>query len=480
MSYQWIPHEGPQTDFCSRGEFEVLFGGAAGPGKTDCLIMEATRFVYHPRYRAIILRRTFPQLQEIIDRTRTWYPLIDPKAVFRATEHRWYFPSGATIQLGHMQHEPDKYNYQGKEFHFVGFDEVTQFTEGQYLYLFSRTRSTVTELPSRIRSTTNPGGIGHLWCKKRFIDVAKPGETYVDPETGLSRVFIPAKLQDNPTLLANDPGYVQRLMSLPPIERMRLLEGTWDIFEGQVFTELSQRVHGCEPFQIPPEWEKFMVLDWGYAKPFSVGWYAVDYDGVLYRYREYYGCKDGEEDKGLRMTAPEVARGILEREKEKVRYRIADPACWNATPKKDKTLGPSVVEDMAKEGVHFLKADNNRELGKLQVHQRLKIEEKRNADGEVIEEHPQVIIFNDQVGFWRTMPMLRADEKNIEDVDTNQEDHIYDEFRYACMSRPITTKYKAQGPPPGSFAAERSKLIRARKYAQQHGISLGEAYQRIR
>jgi len=283
MTYLWQPHPGPQEDFCSRGEFEVLFGGAAGPGKTDCLIMEATRHVHHPTYSAVIFRRTFPQLQEIIDRCWHWYPKINPGAQYRSTEHRWYWPSGATINLSHMQFEADKYSHQGKEYHFVGFDEVTQFTVSQYLYLHSRVRSTDAAIPIRIRATTNPGGIGHVWCKERFVDIAAPLRPYVDPNTGQSRVFIPASVHDNPTLVENDPAYVKRLEALPEIEKMRLLYGVWDVFEGQVFPDLSQRVHGFEPFQPPPEWEKFMVFDWGYAKPFSIGWYAVDFDGIIYR-----------------------------------------------------------------------------------------------------------------------------------------------------------------------------------------------------
>lgn len=475
----WKPHPGPQTEFCSRGEFEVLFGGAAGPGKTDCLIMEATRFADHPRYRGIILRRTFPQLQEIIDRCHTWYKLIDENNVYRATEHRWYWPSGGTIQLGHMQHSIDKYNYQGKEYHFVGFDEVSQFEEDQYLYLFSRCRSTVPEIHPRIRATTNPGGIGHRWCKARFVDICQPRETYIDPQTGLSRIFIPAKLTDNPTLIDNDPGYVSRLKALPEVERKRLLDGSWDIFEGQAFPELSQRIHGCEPFQIPPEWEKFMVLDWGYAKPFSVGWYALNYEGIIYRYREWYGVKENAEDVGLRMTAIEVARGIWEREKEKIKFRVADPACWNQQPRKDKTLGPSITEDMAKEALHFIRADNNRLLGKLQVHQRLRVEQETDSRGEIIGEHPNLVVFNDQKHFWRTLLELRTDPRNDEDVDTDQEDHIYDEARYALMARPLIPK-RVERIPHGSFMAERDKLIRAKKYAQRYGVSLAAAYQRMR
>lgn len=441
--------------------------------------MEALRFIDHSRYQGLLLRRTYPQLQEIIDRCYEYYPYVG--GIYRSTEHRWYFPSGAKIVLGHMQHENDKYNYQGKQYQYIGFDELTQFTESQYLYLFSRSRKGKSEVPVRIRAASNPGGIGHQFVKQRFIDAAKPGETYIDPKTGLSRIFIPGRLTDNPTLLNKDPEYINRLMALPEIERKRLLEGIWDIFEGQAFPELSMRVHGCEPFPIPPDWEKFIALDWGYSRPFSIGWYAVDFDGILYRYREWYGCKEGEHNSGLRITAVDVARGILDREKEKIRYRVADPACWNQQIRKDKTLGPSITDDMAKEGLQFIKADNNRLLGKLQVHERFKVVEETDKDGVVVQERPQVVVFNNCTHFWRTMQLLGLDPKNSEDVETDrQEDHVYDEFRYACMSRPIVPRHKVAGPPPGSFAAERARLIRAKKYAQRHGVSLAAAYQKIR
>ncbi len=476
----WTPHPGQQTIFCQSGEFEVLFGGAAGPGKTDCIVAEATRDVGNKNYRALLLRRTFPQLQEIIDRCFKLYPGIG--AYYRATEHRWYFPTGATVQLGHMQHENDKYNYQGKEYQFVGFDELTQFTETQYTYLFSRVRSTDPTIPSRVRSSTNPGGIGHYWVKERFITITEWGKVHVDPASGLSRRFIPGKLEDNPSLMLNDPGYLDRLEALPEIERMRLKEGIWDAFEGQVFTELSQRVHGIEPFDIPPEWEKIMVFDWGYARPFSCGWYAMDYDGILYRYREWYGLKPGETNVGLKMQAFEVARGILNRETEKISYRVADPSIWHPRPesRKSESRGPTIQEDMANEGVFFLKADNDRLQGKMQVHKRLKIEEEIDIEtGEVISEHPQVYVFNDQENFWRTIPQLYESMKNPEDIDTDQEDHIYDDFRYMCMARPVKPK-KVERIPTGSFQSERTRLIKAKKYAKRHGISLGMAYNRIR
>ena len=487
----WYPHPGPQKEFCSRGEFEVLFGGAAGPGKTDCLIFEATRFVEHRGYRGLILRRTFPQLQEIIDRCWNWYPYMG--GTYRAGEHRWYWDTGGTVQLGHMQHEADKYNYQGKEFHFIGFDEVTQFTSTQYTYLHSRARSTDPDIPVRIRATTNPGGIGHIWCRERFVEIVKPFETYIDPQTGQSRCFIPAKVYDNPTLIENDPQYVRRLESLPEIEKQRLLHGVWDVFEGQVFVELTQRLHGCDSFDIPPEWEKFMAFDWGYSRPWAALWFAVDFDGILYLYREKYGAKDYEDwvsgkntspdwNKGVRQTNTEICREILKCETEKINYRVADPACWAPTKLRgsNKNFGPSFIEDARNENLFFLKADNDRMRGKQQVHERFKLEEETDPKtGEVTDEYVRFQAFTSCKRWWGEMQALYEDPKNPEDVDTDQPDEGYDCFRYGAMSRPIIPKIKPKER-PGTFQAERKRLIKAKQYARRHGLSLAAAYARVR
>lgn len=484
----WLPHPGAQEEFLRRSEFEVLFGGAAGPGKTDCLIAAMTADIEHPRYRGLILRRTFPQLQEIIDRCHQHYPRMG--GVYRSTDKRWLFPSGALIDLGHMQHELDKYNYQGKQYHRVGWDELTQFLESQYTYIVnSRIRTVDPELIPQSIATTNPGGIGHNWVKERFISVGHPLRTYFDPKSGLSRVFVPATIEDNPTLFENDREYLSRLESLPEIEKMRLRHGIWDAFEGQVFTELSARVHGCDPFDIPPDWERYCILDWGYAKPFSVGWYAVDYDGVIYRYREWYGCKKETEnvaegaDVGLKLAAWEVAKGVLERERgERVRHRYADPSIWHPRQesRKNESRGVTIHEDFVNEGVYFLKADNDREHGKMQVHKRLQLEPDIDSEtGEVLSENPQVRIFNTCKGFWRTIPALREDERNPEDIDTKQEDHVYDEFRYMCMARPVAPK-RVSKIPLNSFQAERARLIRAKQYARAHGTSVASAYSRLR
>ena len=477
----WFPHEGAQEEFCSRGEFEVLYGGAAGPGKTDCLISLALRHIDNPNYKGLILRRTFPRLEEIVDRCYERYP--NHGGVYRTVQRRWFFPSGASIRLGHMQHEEDKRDYQGKEYQFIGWDELTEFTQSQYEYVtISRSRTKDSTLPVRIRATTNPGGIGHSWVKKRFIDVADPGETYIDPDTNLSRCFIPGRVTDNKTLMREDPGYIKRLEALPEIEKRRLLYGDWDSFEGQIFSRLSMQTHGIDPFQIPPEWEKIMCFDWGFAHPFSCGWYAVDYDGIIYRYREWYGAKPGEVNVGLRMIATDVARKILEieqRENDNVRIRIADPNIFYNLPKfrNKECIGQTVSEDFMSQGVYFMKADNDRLHGIQQVHKRLQLVESVE-DGEIIE-HPQFFAFNDQPHFWRTMTELRESPRNPEDVDTDQEDHIYDEFRYMCMSRPVRPR-KIEAMPRGSFMATRNRLIRAKKYATQHGVSLQTAYSRVR
>jgi hypothetical protein len=475
----WRPHEGPQELFCRSGAFEVLYGGAAGPGKTECLVMLPTRFIGHPRFRGLLLRRTFPQLREIIDRTFRYYPSIG--GVYRATDHRWVFPSGATIELGHMQHADDKYNYQGREYHFVGFDELTQFLRDQYLYLFSRARSTIPELPPLIRATCNPGGPGHNFVFSRFVS-GVPNKVRVDRDTGLTRLFIPGTLYDNPTLINTDPNYVKRLEALPEVEKRRLLYGDWDTFEGQAF-KITKETHGIEPFDVPPEWSRYCVMDWGYSKPFSVGWYAVDYDGNLYRYREWYGCKENEADVGLQMTAAEVARGILEREHENIKLRIADPSIFHNLPRNRRNEiigGQSIAHDFAQAGVVFQKADNQRLQGLHQVQRRFQMQEDVDTDtGEILTGAPTFYAFNDQREFWRVVPTLRFDPKNPEDIETDkQEDHIYDEVRYMSMLRPLKPRVQKQDD-TGSFQNERSRYLRAKRMANRRGISMSEAYRRI-
>ncbi len=485
----WVPHLGAQTEFLCRSEFEVLFGGAAGPGKTDCIIAAMLRDIENPRYRGLILRRTFPQLSEIRDRCRDLYPEMG--GIYNVGDKRWTFPSGAMITLGHMQHEDSKYNYHGHEYHRVAFDELTQFTETQYLYLFSRVRTTDPEMECQIISSSNPGNIGHAWVKERFQPGERDGKTVYDDKTGLSRVFIPATVDDNPTLFESDPDYIKRLESASDIDVKRYRHGIWDAFEGQIFTELVKSLQGYADFPIPPEWERFCVFDWGFARPFSVGWYAVDYDGVIFRYREWYGSRraNGMQsdhwDEGIKMQAWEVARGILKIERdagEKIKRRVADASIWGKHPefRKQEARGPTINDDFIAEGVYFTKSDRDRDAGKLQVHKRLKpIIELDKETGEIVSQSAMLMIAHSCNSFWRTMALLCEDPKNPDDVNTKQEDHIYDEVRYACMSRPLSPK-AVERIPADSFQATRTRLIRARKYARSHGCTVDQAYGRTR
>jgi len=493
VSFAWYPHPGPQTTFCKSWQDEVLFGGAAGPGKTDCLIMEAARFVDRPQYHGLIARRTFPQLQEIIDRCHKYYPLIGGE--WRAGEHRWYFPKGGKVSLGHCQNENDHYNYQGKEYQFIGLDEAGQFLPKQILYLFSRIRAGGENLPKRMRYASNPGGPGHQFLKDRFRigeypeghvtqweDVKVEIAPNVIIEERISRVFIPGRLSDNPSLLVNDPGYVARLMQLPEIERMRLLKGIWDAFEGQAFIELNYETHGADEFDIPPEWPRYRSFDWGYSAPFSVGWWAVDYDNKLYRYREWYGGKKDEGRQkyvGLRMSATEIARGIIEREAEERQHGIrvnpgpADPSIWNQRrDPRTGVIGPSVADEMLHEGITWLRGDNDRVLGRQQLHSRL----QPDNDGA-----PRMFIFKTCKDWWRTIPLLRESQRNPEDIEQGGdiEDHQYDETRYFLRFRPISAMRKQQTD-AGSFTAERRRFLKAKKYAVSHGVSIDQAYGMVR
>ena len=484
----WYPHPGPQTVFCESWEDEVLFGGAAGPGKTDCLVMEAPRFVEYPDYRAIIFRKTFPELLDILDRMHGCYPDIGGE--YRAGDNRWNFPSGAKVQLGHMADKDSHYQHQGKQYHFVGFDEAGQFFPNQLLYLFSRTRTTNPLIPKRMRYTSNPGGPAHQFLKDRFrigqypegnrtfeerVILTLPDGTKID-ET-IYRKFIPGHVWDNPTLLKNDPGYVAWLYQLPEIERLRLLEGIWDSFEGQFFPELNKEIHSFD-FECPRDWEFFGVMDWGYSKPWVYGVWAVDYEGTLHLQHLHYGCKEGMPDTGVKQTSAEIARTIKEIEKKfpKMGYRVAGHDIWVPKRGRDKILGPPPQEDMSREGVHFIKADNSRIQGWQQLRMRLKPDPETG--------NPAVYFHESCDDLWRVMPLMVENPLNPEDMAEKVkghalEDHIPEMVRYAVMSRPIKPRHIPTGPPVGSFQYERQKYIRAKQIARSKGISLVDAYRRI-
>ena len=441
-----------------RGEYEALYGGAAGGGKSDALLAEALRQVHIPHYRAILFRKTYPQLTELIDRSLAIYKRAFPAARYNEQKHVWVFPSGAKIYFGNMTREQDRINYQGKRYDFIGFDELTHFTWGEYSYMFSRNRPSGPGTRVYIRAATNPGGVGHGWVKERFITPAPPLTPIEDDYDVVTpggdarrlkrrRVFVPSSVFDNRALLKNDPMYLASLAMLPQAERNALLYGSWDSFDGQVFTEWRndpahyedrQWTHVIAPFRIPRNWRVYRGFDWGYARPFSVGWWAADEDGRLYRIAEYYGW-NGTPNVGIRMEVAEVAREIrrVEGEDENLRGRriagIADPAI------SQRDGGDSIADIMAKCQVYWDKADNTRLAGKMQYHYRLAFDQQGI---------PMLYVFENCKQFIRTIPNLVYDQKRVEDVDTAGEDHIYDEGRYVLMESPISPRVAAKPAPP--------------------------------
>lgn len=447
----WKPQP-RQRIFMARKENEALYGGAAGGGKSDCAVAEGLRQVNIPHYRGIILRKTYPQLSELIDRSREIYHAAYPDAKFNEQKHCWTFPSGAKIYFGAMQHTKDRTNYQGKRYDYIDFDELTHFTWDEYSYLFSRNRPNGPGTRCYIRAQANPGGIGHGWVKERFITAAPPltpiyeevNIIFPDGHTekkSRSRIFVPSSVFDNKILLENDPEYITRLASLPENERKALLYGDWDCFSGQVFTEWRDNpdgyktrvnTHVIEPFRVPSYWEIYRGFDFGYSRPFSVGWYAVDQDGRMYRIREFYGCT-GVPNEGIRMEPGQIARKIRQIEAEDPNLRnkkihgIADPSIF------DESRGESVAQMMEREGVYFEKADNTRIAGKMQIHNRLAFDENGI---------PMLYIFSTCRHFIRTVPALVYSSSDVEDIDTDAEDHIYDEVRYVAMEHPISPPRK--------------------------------------
>lgn len=431
----WQPQKGPQTDFIATPVFEALIGGAAGGGKSEGLLGDSLRQVHKPRYRAIIFRRKTKNLQHLIDRSQEIIPKAFPGADWKDSIKTWAFPSGAKLLLWHMEEEKHKFDHDGLQYQFIGFDELTHFTETQYLYMHSRCRSSDPDIDCYVRASGMPQGRGVAWVKVRFIDNG-PYNVFKDPETGLERVFIPARLEDNPALMKNDPLYEQRLKLMGPKLYRALRHGDWTVVEGAAFEELDPQVHKVNPHEPPMGVPVWRSLDWGYAKPFSVGWYYTNSDKQTVRFKEWYGCSGP--DKGIRMGPREVAKGIKEIDKRfTVVDGIADPSIWSKIDD-----GPSIAEAMEQEGVIWRAANNDRIQGKMEIHRRLSMVET----GE-----PQLLVTSDCKHWWRTFPMLQCDPRRPEDVDTKMEDHIYDETRYALMDKPMSI-----GADDVSFGEERA------------------------
>lgn len=442
----------------SRPEYEAFYGGAAGGGKSDALVIEALRQVHIPHYKGLILRKTYPQLSELIEKSLIYYKQAYPRARYNGSEHIWTFPSGAKVIFGSMQYQQDRTKYQGKAYDYIAFDELTHFTWDEYSYLFSRNRPNGPGTRVYIRGTGNPGGIGHGWVKERFITVTQPMHTVWDViswrepdgkevKSYQPRIFVPSSVFDNPALLSNDPMYIQRLASMPEAERNALLYGDWDSFSGQVFLEwrnnpdhyIDRRdTHVIAPFApIPETWKITRALDWGYSRPFSVHWYATDHDKRMYVIRELYGST-GQPNVGVMWPPGKVAQEIkrIEAEDPNLKGRriggVADPAIFSSAGDE------SVAVTMERNQLYFEPGNNDRINGKMQIHNRLSFDDKGI---------PMFYIFSTCKHMIRTFPALVYSQTDVEDVDSDGEDHAYDECRYVCMDNPIPARIKTQAKP---------------------------------
>ena len=423
------PNDGPQTQFLAAPEREVFYGGARGGGKSYAMLIDPLRYCDKANHRALLIRRSMPELRDMINHSQRLYGQAYPGAKWREQEKEWRFPSGARIEFGYAENLTDVLRYQGQSYTWIGIDELPQYpTPEIYNFLRSSLRSVDPDIPVYMRATGNPGNVGSLWVKEMFVDPSEPNKAFdvhIDTIAGrksITRRFIPAKLQDNPYLMQTD-DYMIMLSSLPEVQRKQFLEGDWSAFENSAFPEFDMSVHVVQPFDIPSNWLRFRTCDWGYSSAACVLWIAVDFDNNFWVYREHYT---------QRVTADVFARQVMEKEhNEYIRYGILDSSTWA----KRGDAGPSIAETMIREGCKWRPSDRSprsRVAGKLELHRLLT---KDPDTGQ-----PKLKVFSNCINLARTMPMLPVDKNNPEDVDTHAEDHAYDALRYGVMSRTVHPK----------------------------------------
>ena len=424
-----VPNERQREFFCSRAA-HTAYGGARGGGKSFAmrrkLVMLAMR---HANLHLLLLRRTLAELRE-----NHLLPLQSELlgyAEYKKEERTFRFPNGSRLTLGYCDCDADMLQYQGAEYDVIGFEEATHFKEEWMVFISTSLRTTKKDFRPRIYYTCNPGGVGHAYIKRLFID-----RIYREGENAEDYCFIPARVYDNRVLMAADPAYVRRLESLPEHKRRAHLLGDWNVYEGQVFEEFTDapshyadrlHTHVIDPFTPPDSWERYRSFDFGYARPFSVGWWAKDQDGRLYRILELYGCVPREANVGVRWSPDKIFEEIARVEREHPFLSghhiqgVADPAIWDAS------RGEAIAATAERYGVYFERGDNRRIAGWMQLHNRLRFD----AEG-----RPGLYVFRTCRDFLRTLPILQYSAASPEDVDSEGEDHIADESRYLCMMLP--------------------------------------------
>ncbi len=451
------PNEKQKLFFECHNRF-IGYGGARGGGKSWAL---RTKFILlafnYPNLKLLLLRKTLPELRE--NHLIPMLTQLNGIARYKKDERAFIFPNGARIRLGYCDSENDIYQYQGQEYDVIGVEECTHFTFSQIQFLMTCNRTTRNDFKPRMYFTGNPGGVGHNWFKRLFVKgIYESGEDEND------YTFIPATIDDNFVLMNSNPEYVKVLEALPEKLKQAHRFGNWDIFDGQFFEEFRdvkehytdcKNTHIIEPFEIPYDWQIYRSFDFGYAKPFSCGWWAVDYDGRLYRILELYGCTKTANE-GVKWPPEKIFSEIARIEKEhrwlknKNIIGVADPSIWDAS------RGEAIIESAVRHGVYFNRGDNKRLPGWMQVHYRLNFDENGV---------PMMYVFNTCKGFIRTIPELKFSNSSPEDLDTTGEDHIADEVRYMCMARPITPVIKKKQEEYGDDPLNLREQKRYRKYS---------------
>jgi len=470
---------------------EVLYGGAAGGGKSHLMRIAALIWCANiPGLQVYLFRRIRDDLvKNHMEGPKGFRSLLGQWAsdgFVQIVEDEIRFWNGSKIYLCHCKDAKDIYKYQGAEIHVLMIDELTHFTERMYRFLRSRVRMVGVALTGafqgrfpRILCASNPGNIGHLWVKEKFVTSAQPQSVWKTPSSdgGMLRQYIPARLDDNPSMMEDDPSYEEKLEGLGSAALVRAMRfGDWDVVEGAFFDRFDRQRHVVAPFVIPQHWTRIRGFDWGYAAPFSVGWWAVASEqlqvgnailprGCLVRYREWYGVKsDGT---GLRLEAEDIAAGIKAREDEgeKIAASVADTAIFAEAGNAYGYRGPTIGERLGRAGAPFMPSDKRRKNGWDQVRGRLKGDKEGN---------PMLVAFSTCLDFIRTIPVLQHDELNPEDLDTESEDHIADETRYVCMSRPMAAESPSdnrvivEGPRGPVAMKPRPKVLTEMTYSEFH------------
>jgi hypothetical protein len=439
------PNPGPQTDFLAANEREVFYGGARGGGKTYSLLIAPLRFVDKPTSRALLIRRSMPELRDVIFQTQQLYPKAVPGAKFKTQENTWHFPGGARIEFGYCENLQDVLRYQGQSYSWIGVDELPQYDSPDVWYfLRSSLRSADPSIPLHMRATGNPGNRGSRWVKELFIEPCKPNTRFSEKveyelegrtlSTEITRKFIPASVWDNP-YLTQDSSYIAMLASLPEVKRKQFLYGDWDVVEDGAFSEFNRSTHVVEPFEVPNGWTRIRAADFGFSSPSAILWGAVDYDNNIWIYRELYISK---------VTADQLGRMIREVESGdgKIYDAVLDSSCW--ARRGDR--GPSIAEMLNAEGCRFRPSDRSpgsRISGKIEIHKRLMVDEDT--------EEPRLRIFENCPNLIRQLSSLPLDKNNPEDVDTKAEDHAYDALRYMVSSRPTNIRTAFENMPKSTW-----------------------------